>query len=246
MPENSPVAFITGGGRRIGAATARLLHAEGMNLVIHYRRSADDAKALQDELQAKRPDSVKLVQGELLAAGALPELAQAALAAFGRIDVLINNASSFYPTAVGEITEQHWEDLLGTNLKVPLFLSQALAPALRAQQGVIINIVDIHSLRPLKAHPVYCAAKAGLHMLTRSLAKELGPEIRVNGVSPGAILWPEADDDGEAQADVLSRTALKREGHPDDIAKTVRFLICDAPYITGQIISVDGGRTLHQ
>lgn len=240
------VALITGGGRRIGAQIARQLHAEGMNLVIHFRRSAAEAEQLRDELQSRRADSVKLVQADLLAPGAAKSLAQDAVAGFGRMDVLINNASSFHPTPVGEITEAHWDDLMGTNLKLPLFLSQALAPALRDTGGCIVNIVDIHALRPLKSHPVYCAAKAGLWMLTRSLARELGPEVRVNGVAPGAILWPETDQESLDHAQILERTALKREGSPQDIARAVLFLIRDAGYVTGQIIPVDGGRSLFQ
>ncbi|MCG5500906.1 pteridine reductase [Ectothiorhodospira lacustris] len=238
--------FITGGARRIGAAIARRLHAQGMNLVIHYRRSSDDARALQDALEQRRANSVTLVGGELLEPGATERLAREAAAAFGGLDVLINNASTFYPTPLGRITEAHWDDLMGTNLKAPLFLSQALAPALTAREGCIINIVDIHALRPLKDYPVYCAAKAGLWLLTQSLARELGPRVRVNGIAPGAILWPEAEENAASHKEMIQRTALKREGGPDDIARTALFLIRDADYITGQVIAVDGGRTTAQ
>ncbi|ANB01287.1 pteridine reductase [Ectothiorhodospira sp. BSL-9] len=239
-------AFITGGARRIGAEMARTLHAHGMNLVLHYRSSGQAAQALREELHRKRPDSVHLVAGELLEPGALGRLASEAEAAFGGMDVLVNNASTFYPTALGEITEAHWDDLMGTNLKAPLFLSQALAPALTRAEGCILNIVDIHALRPLKGYPVYCAAKAGLWMLTQSLARELGPRVRVNGIAPGAILWPEAEENAATHEEMIQRTALKREGSPEDIATTALFLIRDARYITGQVIPVDGGRTTAQ
>ncbi|MCG5523408.1 pteridine reductase [Ectothiorhodospira haloalkaliphila] len=239
-------AFITGGARRIGAEMARTLHAHGMNLVIHYRSSGQEAQALREELHRERPDSVHLVSGELLEPGVLGRLAGEAEAAFGGMDVLVNNASTFYPTALGEITEAHWDDLMGTNLKAPLFLSQALAPALTRAEGCILNIVDIHALRPLKGYPVYCAAKAGLWMLTQSLARELGPRVRVNGIAPGAILWPEAEENAATHEEMIQRTALKREGSPQDIATTALFLIRDARYITGQVIPVDGGRTTAQ
>jgi pteridine reductase len=243
---NGKTAFITGGARRIGAEMARTLHKQGMNLVIHYRSSGHEARILQEELHRQRPDSVHLVGGELLEPGAFSRLANEAKAAFGRMDVLVNNASTFYPTALGEITEAHWDDLMGTNLKAPLFLSQALAPALRQSEGCILNIVDIHALRPLKGYPVYCAAKAGLWMLTQSLARELGPRVRVNGIAPGAILWPEAEENAGTHEEMIQRTALKREGSPEDIATTALFLIRDARYITGQVIPVDGGRTTVQ
>ncbi|MFW2133952.1 pteridine reductase [Ectothiorhodospira haloalkaliphila] len=239
-------AFITGGARRIGAEMARTLHAQGMNLVIHYRSSGQAAQALREELHRKRPDSVRLVAGELLEPGAFRRLASEAEAAFGGMDVLVNNASTFYPTALSEITEAHWDDLMGTNLKAPLFLSQALAPALTQAEGCILNIVDIHALRPLKGYPVYCAAKAGLWMLTQSLARELGPRVRVNGIAPGAILWPEAEENAATHEEMIQRTALKREGSPEDIATTALFLIRDARYVTGQVIPVDGGRTTAQ
>jgi pteridine reductase len=239
-------AFITGGARRIGAEIVRTLHREGMNLVVHYRSSSESAEALRSELDSQRPDSVRLVSGELLAPGAPADLAGAAREAFGRVDVLINNASTFYPTPVGAITETHWDDLLGTNLKAPLFLSQALAPELASRSGCIVNIVDIHALRPLKGYPVYCAAKAGLWMLTQALARELGPQVRVNGVAPGAILWPEAAQNTSAYEEMIGRTALKREGSPADIARAVLFLVRDADYVTGQVIPVDGGRTVAQ
>jgi pteridine reductase len=241
------VALITGGARRVGASICRRLHAGGVNLMVHYRTSADEARALQEELNAVRADSVALVQADLLHMPALPEMVAETVRRFGRLDILINNASSFFPTPIGEITEREWDDLVGTNLKTPLFLSQAAAPQLRRNHGCIVNIVDIHADRPMRSHVVYSAAKGGLLALTRSLASELGPEVRVNGVSPGIIMWPEDErwSDELARQRLIQTTLLKRVGDPDDIARTVQFLVFDAPYITGQIIPVDGGRSLH-
>lgn len=236
--------LITGGARRVGAAIARELHSAGANLVIHYRNSAGDAEKLAAELNAARAKSAAIRQAELLDIDRLPELCGFTVDRFGSLDVLINNASTFYPTRVGEITPRAWDDLLGTNLKVPTFLSQAAAPALRKSRGLIINVVDIHALRPLRDHTVYCTAKAGLHMLTRSLAKELGPEIRVNGIAPGPILWAEGQADPAKQAKIIERTILKRMGSPADIARTALFFAAYAPYITGQILAVDGGRSV--
>jgi pteridine reductase len=238
------VALITGAAQRIGATTARTLHHAGMNIIIHYRHSDGAARALQQELETKRPNSVALLQGDLQQTTRLPTLMEQAAAHWGRLDTLVNNAATFYPTPLGSITESDWEALIGPNLKAPLFLAQAAAPYLLQQHGNIINIVDIHADRPLKAHTVYSIAKAGLAMLTKSLARELGPEVRVNGIAPGAILWPENEMDDATKAEILARTALKRTGEPADIARTALFLIRDAHYITGQILSVDGGRTL--
>ena len=236
--------LITGGARRVGAVIARTLHAAGANLVVHYRRSSDDATRLAGELNAKRANSAVTIQADLLEVAKLPLLVEFAVRSFGALDVLVNNASSFYPTPVGEITPAAWDDLMGSNLKVPLFLSQAAAPALRQARGLIVNIVDIHSLRPLRNYTVYCAAKAGLHMLTRSLAKELGPEVRVNGISPGPVLWPEGQADSDARANIVESTILKRMGTPEDIARTALFFATSAPFITGQILAVDGGRSV--
>lgn len=240
-------ALITGAAKRIGAEISRMLHAEGMNIAIHYRSSKDEAQALCNELNALRGDSAIILRADLLKISDIESLCQQAADYWGSLDAVVNNASSFYPTPVGSITEQHWDDLLGSNLKAPLFLSQAAAPYLRKSHGNIINIVDVHGFRPMKNHPVYCAAKAGLAMLTQSLAKELGPEVRVNGVAPGAILWPEnnMEQDAKLREEILDRTALKRQGEPKDIAATVRFLIRDAHYITGQVIPVCGGRSLN-
>ena len=241
------VILVTGGARRVGAATCRHLHAQGANLVVHYRASANDARALQNELDQARRGSVALVQGDLLDIKRLPALIGETMSHFGRLDALVNNASSFFPTPLGEITEDMWDDLIGSNLKAPLFLSQAAAPQLRRQQGCIVNIVDIHAEWPLKRYVVYNAAKGGLASLTRSLAVELAPEVRVNGISPGPILWPEEGEwmDESSRQHIIGRTLLKRTGEPDDIAKAVSFLIADAPYITGQIIAVDGGRSVN-
>jgi pteridine reductase len=236
--------LITGAARRVGAAIVRALHAAGANLVVHYRASQDDAAALARQLNDKRSGSVVIQAADLAQPDACRELAARALAVFGRLDLLINNASSFYATPIGTITAADWDDLMGSNLKGPLFLSQAAAPALKERRGSIINLIDIHGFRPLKAHPVYCAAKAGLAMLTRSLARDLGPEIRVNGIAPGPVLWPEGDLNEALKQEIVEKTALKRYGTPDDIARTVLFLAADAPYITGQIIAVDGGRSI--
>lgn len=215
-----------------------------MNVVIHYRGSGQDAEQLADRLNGLRSGSALTVQADLLATPGLAPLVADVVARTGGLDLLLNNASTFYPTPLAEVTEAHWDDLMGTNLKAPLFLSQAAAPHLRARRGSIVNIVDIHAQRPLRNHPVYGPAKAGLAMLTRSLAKDLAPEIRVNGVSPGAILWPEDGMSESAEQSIIRQVPLKRVGEPADIANTILFLVKDAPYITGQIIAVDGGRSV--
>ena len=238
------VALITGAARRIGAAISRHLHEDGANVVIHYRSSADEALTLCDELNAVRPNSALSIQTDLTDTVRLPELIAATTAWHGSLDILINNASSFYPTPIGEITEDNWNDLVGANLKAPLFLSQAALQALRKSHGVIINIVDIHAQRPLREHAVYGSAKAGLAMLTRSLAKDLAPEIRVNGVSPGAILWPEAGLSDATKSTILEQIPAGRAGKASDIAGCVLYLVRDATYVTGQIIAVDGGRSM--
>jgi len=239
----SKVALITGGAKRIGAAIATTLHGAGMDLVIHFRHSAAEAQSLADTLNETRPDSVVLAKGDLENSEDCTSLAQQAIEAFGRMDALINNASAFFPTPIGEVTNDHWEALMGVNLKAPFFLSQACAEALESTHGVIINLTDIYADRPLPHHPVYSASKAGLVALTRSLAQELGPDVRVNAIAPGAIIWPEFGDSEENQNEILRRTPLGRLGKPQDIAGTVLFLLRDAPFITGQIINVDGGRS---
>jgi pteridine reductase len=238
------VALITGGAKRVGAAIGRLLHASGANLMIHYRSSADEARALQDELNELRPDSVALIQADLLDVGGLPSLVNQTVATFGGLDVLVNNASSFYPTPVGSITMKDWDNLMGSNLIAPLFLSQAAAPELRKRRGCIVNIADIHAERPMKSYVVYSVAKAGVVGLTKSLARELGPLVRVNAVAPGPIMWPEDDPnfDEVSRQRIVSHTILKTAGGPDDIARAVRFFAIDAPYVTGQVLAVDGGR----
>ena len=237
-------ALVTGAAKRIGAVIATTLHDAGANVAIHYFKSADSADELAAQLNSQRPNSAFTVAADVRDVRALESMAETVLARAGRLDVLVNNASNFYPTPIGSITDEQWHDLIDSNLKAPLFLSQAMLPALRASRGVIVNIVDVHAQRPLREHPVYGAAKAGLAMLTRSLAKDLGPDIRVNGVSPGAILWPEEGMSDKLRAAIIRQTALKRAGDPDDIASAVLFLVRDAPYVTGQIIAVDGGRSV--
>ncbi|CAN5154107.1 pteridine reductase [soil metagenome] len=239
-------ALVTGAARRIGAGIARALHAAGAAVVVHYRQSRSDAESLCAELNAKRPASAFPAELDLLDHDRLPGLVDLALNRTGRLDVLVNNASSFYPTPVGDIDEAHWTDLMGTNLKAPLFLSQAAAPALVKTGGVIINLLDTYASQPLREYPVYCAAKAGLAMLTRSLARELGPSVRVNGVAPGSILWPEAGLDDHLKAQIIEATALKRQGTVSEIADCIVWLARDASYVTGEILTVDGGRSLRQ
>jgi pteridine reductase len=243
-PLQNRLVLITGGARRVGAEIVRTLHEAGANVMIHYRSSAAAATALMDDLNRTRPGSAAVHSENLLDPHAADALVAAALGTFGRIDILINNASTFYATPVDGVTLAQWDDLMGSNLRAPFFLAQAAAPSLRMQRGLIINMVDIHALRPLKRYPVYSIAKAGLAMLTRSLARELGPEIRVNGIAPGPVLWPEAGMDESLQLEIIAKTALKRHGTPGDVARTALFLARDAPYITGQIIAVDGGRSI--
>ncbi|WP_430755244.1 pteridine reductase [Magnetovirga frankeli] len=239
-------ALITGAAQRIGAAIARLLHTEGMQLLLHYRRSAGAAEALRDELNGLRPDSVALAQADLCRVEQLPGLVDQVQARFGGLDLLVNNASSFYATPIGGVDEASWDDLMGSNLKGPFFLSQAAAPLLAERQGCIINLVDIHAERPKAGFAVYSMAKAGNAMLVKALARELGPQVRVNGIAPGIILWPDQTMSPADKEALLQRTALQRAGVEQDIARTLLFLLRDAPYITGQIIAVDGGRTLQQ
>ena len=237
-------ALVTGGAHRIGAAISRRLHAAGAHVVIHYRRSREAAEALADALNAQRAGSASTVGADLMEVGALAGCIGETIRLGGRLDLLVNNAAGFYPTPFDAATPAQWDDLIGTNLRAPFFLAQAAAPELRARRGVIINLVDIHADRPLGDHPVYSIAKAGMAMLTRSLARELGPEVRVNGVSPGAILWPEAGADAAEQQAILARVVLERLGDPDDIAGAVLYLARDAGYVTGQILAVDGGQSV--
>jgi pteridine reductase len=243
-PLDGRCVLVTGGAKRLGAAMARRFHQAGASLVVHYHRSRPAADSLVAELNAARAGSAIAACADLNDVDRLPGLVQAALGRYGRLDVLVNNASTFYPTPVGAITAAQFDDLVGTNLRAPLFLSQAASMALRATQGLVLNMVDIHGRRPLRAHPVYSAAKAGLVMLTKSLARELGPEVRVNGIAPGPVLWPERDLDPALKDEIIAKTALKRSGSPEDIARTALYLATEAPYVTGQVITVDGGRSL--
>ena len=236
--------LVTGGGKRIGAAIVRSLHAAEANVAIHYRSSDAEAKRLSADLNHQRSDSSITLQADLNQVDAIETMIAELVASCGRLDALVNNASSFYPTPLGSISEAQWDDLIGSNLKAPLFLCQAALPHLQASRGAIVNLVDIHAQRPLRDHVVYGPAKAGLAMLTRALAKDLGPDIRVNGVAPGAILWPDEDMSDKVKASIVKQVPLKRSGEPADIARTVLFLLRDAPYITGQIIAVDGGRSV--
>lgn len=244
---NNKVVLITGGAKRVGAAICRLLHANGANLMIHYRSSVTEARALQAELNLQRSNSVAIIQGDVLNLAILPSLVTETVKHFGKLDVLINNASTYYATEVGSISENDWQDLTGSNLKAPLFLSQAAAPELRKTHGCIINITDMHVERPKKGYTVYSVAKAGLVTLTKSLAHELAPEVRVNAVAPGPVQWPEDNPqfDEVYRKRVISQTLLKRVGEPQDVAKAVKFLIADAPFITGHVLAVDGGRSLN-
>lgn len=237
-------ALITGAARRIGAAITERLHEAGADVAIHYRNSAAEAKELRRKLNDARPDSAEIFAADLNDTGAVSRLIGAVVDWAGRLDILVNNASSFYATPVGSINDAQWDDLIGSNLKAPLFLSQAAWPHLKSAHGTIVNLLDIHSRRPLKNHPVYASAKAGLAGLTRSLAKDLAPEVRVNGIAPGAILWPEEGMTHEIKNNILKRVPLRRPGDPRDIADCVIYLVRDAMYVTGQIIAVDGGRSI--
>jgi pteridine reductase len=238
------VALVTGAAKRVGAAIVKGLHAQGVNVAIHCRQSQEEANALRDALNRERRDSAIVIVADLLDADSLPSLVGATLTAFGRLDILVNNASTFYPTPLGTITTQQWDDLIGSNLRAPLFLAQAAEKALRSSRGLIVNMIDIHAQRPLPKHPVYSTAKAGLVMLTRSLARELSPEVRVNGIAPGPVMWPEGGIDPTVKAEIIDKTLLKRSGSPEDIMRAVLFFAKDAPYVTGQILAVDGGRSV--
>jgi pteridine reductase len=241
------VVLVTGGAKRVGAAICRRLHAAGAQIAVHYRSSEQEALTLQKELNKLRPKSAEVFQADLLDLQALPKLVHKVIKKFGQLDALVNNASSFYATPLTDIDEQQWHDLLGTNLKAPLFLAQAAVDELRRRHGCIVNIADIHAERPMHGHLLYSVAKAGLVALTKGMAQEMAPQVRVNAVAPGVIVWPEGEAwmDEEQRRKIVAHTLLKREGEPDDIARTVAFLIQDAPYITGQVIVVDGGRSVN-
>jgi len=239
------IVLITGGAKRVGATICRRLHRAGASIMLHFRASAGEARLLQAELNHVRPHSVALIQADLLDVAKLPSLVEQTVQTFGRLDALVNNASTFYQTAIGDIGVDDWNNLVGTNLQAPLFLAQAAAPALKKAQGAIVNITDIHAERPLKSYVVYSVAKAGLVGLTRSLARELAPEVRVNAVAPGPILWPDEEVFDElARQRIISHTPLKRVGSPDDIASAVHYLLTEAQYVTGQTLAVDGGRAI--
>ena len=240
------VILITGAAKRVGRSIAHTVHASGAQVMLHYRQAEADAKAMCAEFNAARPNSAACLHADLLDIDALSKLIADTVAHFGRLDGLVNNASSFFPTPVGNINQAAWDDLIGSNLKAPLFLTQAAAPHLRSSQGSIVNITDIHAERPLAGYPLYCAAKAGLLGLTRAMAVELAPDVRVNAVAPGPILWPDDSAfDAEARERIVAHTLLKRAGSPQDIAGAVCFLLDAATYVTGQVINVDGGRTAH-
>ena len=243
--QTAPAVLITGAAKRIGRSIAKCLHAQGFSVAIHHRNSATEAEQLRQELEQLRPDSTLVLQAELSEFDRLPEMIAKTIGRFGRLDALVNNASSFFPTPIGSTQDSDWQKLFASNAWAPFFLSQAAAPHLQASKGGIVNIVDIYAERPLKNHTVYCMAKAALAMMTQSLAKELAPHVRVNAIAPGAILWPDA---GKPEADkkaMLADTPLYRSGSPEEIAEAVRWLIQDAGYCTGQIIRVDGGRHLN-
>lgn len=238
-----PIALVTGAARRVGAVVARRLHAGGYDLALHYRNSEADMRALAATLEAQRPGSTLALQADLADIERLPELVERTIAHYGRLDALINNASSYFSTPVGHVTAAHWDDLFASNARAPFFLSQTAAPYLKAAHGAIVNIVDIYAERPLRKHTVYCMAKAALAMMTKSLAMELGPEIRVNGVAPGNVLWSDHSTHAETSEIVRARTALQRQGTPEDVAQAVEYCL-NSPYLTGQIVAVDGGRSL--
>ena len=243
--QTAPVVLITGAAKRIGRCTAKRLHTQGFSVVIHHRNSAAEATSLQQELEQERPDSTLVLQAELGEFDRLPEMIAQTIGRFGRLDALVNNASSFFSTPIGTAQDSDWQKLFASNAWAPFFLSQAATPHLQANKGCIVNIIDIYAERALKEHTVYCMAKAALAMMTQSLAKELAPDVRVNGIAPGAILWPDA---GKSDADkniILANTALQRAGKPQEIAEVVRWLIEDAKYCTGEIVRVDGGRHLN-
>jgi pteridine reductase len=239
-----PLALVTGGGKRVGAAIARTLHAAGYDLALHCRHSVAEAEALAAELERQRADSTVVLQADLSDPDAPAALVDTLLAQAGRLDALVNNASAFFPTPVGSATQAQWDELFASNARAPFFLAQAAAPALRTARGAIVNLVDIYAERALADHPIYCMAKAALAAMTRALALDLAPEVRVNGVAPGAVLWP---GDGKPYADqeaLLARTPLRRSGSPEDVAGAVLWLVRDAPFVTGQVLAVDGGRVL--
>lgn len=239
------IALVTGATRRIGAAIARQLHERGFDLILHYRSSTDCAEQLAAKLNQRRAGSAQIIMADFQKPAEVAAMADRVRSMTDRLDALVNNASAFEPSPVGRVDDDQWDKLMASNLRAPFFLSQAMQPMLTAARGCIVNLVDIHAERPLKNYAVYCMAKAGLLMMTKALARELAPAVRVNGVAPGSILWPEQDLDETAKQSILDRTALKRRGEPEDVAAAVAFLVLDAPYVTGEILTVDGGRSLN-
>lgn len=244
LPLEGRAALITGGAKRIGARVAEMLHDQGMRLTLHYRSSSGDAERLRERLEAKRPDSVQLVGGDLADPAMPARIVSQAVGHHGRLDVLINNASTFYPTPLAETTPEQFDDLIDINLRAPYFMAQAALPHLKESHGCLINMADIYAERPMPSFPVYCAAKAGVVSLTKSLARALGPEVRVNAIAPGAILWPEGEGDDDARARLVKRTPLKRTGEAEEIARAILFLVRDATFTTGQVLAIDGGRSV--
>jgi len=238
-------ALITGAARRIGACIAQTLHQRGCDVFLHYNNSSGTIMQLAEELNERRPKSATIVQANLSETEEINRLADQVKSHTGQLDLLVNNASRFFSTTVGATTAQQWDELIDSNLRGPYFLTQALVQELSAAGGSVVNLVDVHAVRPMHKHAVYCIAKAGLQMMTLALAKDLGPQIRVNGVAPGAILWPEEDSSAEHQEKILDKTVMGRAGTPEDIASAVAYLGLDAPYVTGQILAVDGGRSLN-
>lgn len=245
MKSSRKTVLVTGAAARIGASIADTLHLRGCDVLVHCNSNVDGARALAEQFNSRRPDSAFVFSADLCSQAGIDQLVQACGERWNGLDLLVNNASRFYPTRVGETTAWQWDDLLSSNLRAPYFLAQGLLPMLRQANGSIVNILDIHATRPMKQHAVYSIAKSGLQMLTLALARELAPDIRVNGVAPGAILWPENEGDETTQAAILSRVALERLGSPEDIASAVAYLGFDAPYVTGQVLAVDGGRSLN-
>ena len=238
-------ALVTGAARRIGACIAETLHQRGCDVFLHYNQSSGEVMQMAEKLNQSRPDSATIVQAGLGNSDEIMKLAEQVRSHAGQLDLLVNNASRFFPTSVGATTAQQWDDLMDSNLRGPYFLTQSLLPELTAANGSVVNILDVHAVRPMREHAVYCMAKAGLQMMTLALAKDLGPQIRVNGVAPGAILWPEAESTPEIQQKILDKTVIGKAGKPEDIASAVAYLGLDAPYVTGQVLAVDGGRSLN-
>lgn len=244
LPNSRPVVLVTGAARRVGAAIARTLHAAGYDLALHCRNSRAELDSLIGDLELQRGSSTLALQAELANVEALPDLVTDTIDRFGRLDGLVNNASAFFPAALESVTAQQWDELFASNARAPFFLAKAAAPHLRERAGAIVNLLDIYAQRPLPGYSVYCMAKAAQAAMTEALAHELGPQVRVNGVAPGAVMWPENGTSYANKDEIIARTPLKRAGTADDVARTVLWLLRDAGFVTGQIVRVDGGRSL--